>query len=70
MALGLTMNLGRAETRQAYRTLRAIRDAFSGPVPLEYFRAQFDSDVEADAMHALHVSRCESENEKQNEPPI
>lgn len=41
--------------------LDAIQDAFEPVTPVKYFRAMFDDQTEADAMHALHAARVASQ---------
>lgn len=56
------MNASRVELRLSYHYLQAFRDSLGGAIsiPKKYFRAVYDTQEEADAMYALHVSRCES----------
>ena len=58
--LGLWMNAKRIDTRRTYNMIQAIRDSFSPSIPIDYFRAIYDTEEEASAMHALHESRCAS----------
>lgn len=60
------MNAFRVELRLSHRYLQAFRDSLGGaiPIPEKYFRAIYDTPEEADAMHALHVSRCESADDE------
>ena len=58
---GLYLNRDRQETRRAYATLRAIRDAIGSDVMgKEYFHAAVDDPAEAEALYNLHVNRVQS----------
>ena len=53
--VGLSLNLGRAETRRAAGTLMAITDALSGAgLSQEWFKALATTPLEAEAAFAGH----------------
>ena len=64
--IGLRLNIGRAQTRQAYGVLSAVSAVLKDSISPEWFAAIADADDEAKAMHSHYQAMSEASQERED----